>query len=480
MTETRAATLIVEIEGRSTNLEGLLKRVQADLLKVSGESQRTQQSTDRLGATQRKAAGDALRQAQALAQLARAEGDTAGAVTILKSALERADKSTTAAIRAQTQLAGLQTKLRSELQGTKSAFDQLSATAGTFSSALGALGFGVGIAAIGQFALAAGQQANQLEKTRAVLRAVAGDSATYADVTRIAASNQQLLGGSLQANLAPLQQFLFIANRTGTSLGELNEVAQLLAATNPLQGISGAGTALSEVLSGDLTSIVERFNLPRAAIRTLINESDNAGEVLAGITVLLGAMGVTAETVAAGLDTNAAAYDRLGAAASNLTTEIGGLLANALAPAANGLTDFANRTAAAVEQLQQAGGVNAAQFAPLIQASYEALTGAVRVYADAQIAAGASGGEAVAKAQGYAQTLDAIALAQGAVTERWDGGTVAADALGARLTALAGKPAGRREPRPGLRRRALDSGGSRQFAHGAGDGPTGRHRRGRR
>jgi hypothetical protein len=423
MSEQRVATLIVEVAGRQTNLDQLLRRLQQELRKSQSDAGATADAIGgKLAAGQNKGSQSALTHAQSLARLAKAEGDTAAAVEILRNALAGADKSTAAAIRAQTQLANLQRQLRAEMTGTKSALEQLNAAAGKFGGALGALGFAVGIGQVVQFGIAAGQQANELEKTQAALRAVAGDQAKYDEVLRIASGNQKLFGGTLQANLAPLQQFLFISNRTGASLQELNQVAQLLAAVNPMAGIEGAGFSLSEVLSGDITSIVERFNLPRAAVRELVKEADSAGEVLSGITTLLGSMGVTSETLAASLDTNAAAYDRLGAATSNLTTQLGSLVSQGFAPAAVALTGFFEQLAGGLNQLGAVGGNNGGIRDRLLAdtASYEEYTARI---AQAQQLAGEAMNQAYAGdplAKFLAQAINAQPVIQALTQEQFN------------------------------------------------------------
>ena len=288
----------------------------------------------------------------------------------------------------------------------------------------------------------AGQAAVSLEKTQATLRAVAGSQATYNEALRIAQANQALFGGSLERNLAPMQQFLFIANRSGASLDELNRVAQLLATVNPAEGIEGAGFALSEAFSGDLTSIVERFNLPRAALRDLLNEAENADQVLAGVTDLLAQQGVNADTLSASLTENARVYNEFSAAASQAFTDIGAAASTAAAPVASFLTDVLKATSAQIQNTTEAGGVNAAALDPLIQASYESLTGAVRAYADAQIAAGQSTGAAVAAAMQYGATLDTINVAMRGSVDAQDASAASATALGERMAALASSSEG--------------------------------------
>ncbi len=62
------------------------------------------------------------------------------------------------------------------------------------------------------------------------------------------------------------------ANQAGQSLQGMLETAEILAASNPAQGLEGAAFALREAVSGDFTSIIERFNLPRQYINQLKEE----------------------------------------------------------------------------------------------------------------------------------------------------------------------------------------------------------------
>lgn len=287
----------------------------------------------------------------------------------------------------------------------------------------GQLGSAFAIGSVASFLTQAGQAANALERTQATIRAVAGDQATYNEVVKIAEQNQRLLGGTLQDNLGPLQQLLFIGNRTGASLEELNRVAQLLATVNPTEGIAGAGFALSEAFAGDVTSIVERFNLPRQAVRELLAEAQGADEVLAGVTALLAEQGVTSETLAASLNTNAQAYTALGAEASTAFTNIGAAASAAFAPVAtfiagglagfNQLVDAGNQAAqAAAAVFADSGGDYdayrerlAAINAELVQIgqSQEPLTQAQYTYAQALIASGVAAEEAAAQAAAYGE-----------------------------------------------------------------------------
>lgn len=200
---------------------------------------------------------------------------------------------------------------------------QLNQLTGAINSITSIVGVGFSAAAIVQFTNEAITAGNALERIQATLRAVTGSQAEYNRVLAVAQANQQLFGGSLEQNLTAMQQFAFIANRTGASLEELNRVAQLLAVVNPAEGFEGAGFALSELFAGDITSIVERFNLPRNAVRALADEGVSAEERLQGLTDLLAQQGITSETLAASLDTTAQTYLQLGTDASNALSSVG-------------------------------------------------------------------------------------------------------------------------------------------------------------
>jgi hypothetical protein len=224
------------------------------------------------------------------------------------------------------------TKLDAALSGIQQKLKQLNQLTGT---SFGLLGVGYSINSLVQLGAEAITAGNALTTVQATLRAVAGSQEQYDRILQEATKNQMLFGGSLEQSLGAMQQFAFIANRTGADLGQLNDVAQLLSVVNPFEGFEGAGFALSELFAGDITSIVERFNLPRQAIRDLLNESSSAEEIIAGLTSLLAEQGITAETLAARTGTVAQTYQTLGTLANNTFVQIGQSAAAAFEPVAN-------------------------------------------------------------------------------------------------------------------------------------------------
>lgn len=62
------------------------------------------------------------------------------------------------------------------------------------------------------------------------------------------------------------------SNQANMALEDMIQTAEILAASNPAEGLEGAAFALREAVSGDFTSVIERFNLPRTMIAKLKEE----------------------------------------------------------------------------------------------------------------------------------------------------------------------------------------------------------------
>lgn len=70
------------------------------------------------------------------------------------------------------------------------------------------------------------------------------------------------------------------ARQSGEALMDLVRIAEILAASNPAQGLEGAAFSLREAVSGDFVSIIERFNLPRQYLNQLKEEGVPAIEAV--------------------------------------------------------------------------------------------------------------------------------------------------------------------------------------------------------
>lgn len=280
-------------------------------------------------------------------------------------------------------------QLDQALTGVQGKLRQFGAAANSIAGAVGVGFAAAAAAAIVQFTSEAINAGNALERVQATLRAVTGSQAEYNRVLATAQANQQLFGGSLEENLTTMQQFAFLANRTGASIEELNRVAQLLAVVNPVEGFEGAGFALSELFAGDITSIVERFNLPRDAVRALADEGVSAEERLQGLTDLLAQQGITSEVLAASLDTTAQTYLQLGTNASNALSSVGQRAAEMFEGTAKFLSEMlvGVNAIATIGERMFAGATDAATNAATIEeyrAAIDGLTDSLNVYEMAQ------------------------------------------------------------------------------------------------
>lgn len=194
-------------------------------------------------------------------------------------------------------LGGLQSKLGG-LSGALSA--PMNAIKG-IGSALSGIGFAAqGVSALGDSVMGAANAfgfglAKELEDTRTKMTAFAGSAA---EADRILAEVRQ------EANQTPFAfkeladataALLPASKQAGVGLQDVVKQAEVLAALNPSEGLTGAAFSLREALSGDFTSIVERFNLPRERLKELKAEGVPA---LEAVRVALAEMGVDASLVA--------------------------------------------------------------------------------------------------------------------------------------------------------------------------------------
>lgn len=192
-----------------------------------------------------------------------------------------------------------QSKLERGLSDSKG---KVSAWASTVQSAAGVAG---GVIMANMVTGIAGGMANlaksgiglnvELENTRAKLVAFTKDGSAadkiLADIRTEAANTpfafQEM--GAATASLMP------VAKASGAALMDLVKQAEILAASHPEQGLQGAAIALREATSGDFTSIVERFDLPRQRLNELKAQGVPA---LKAVTIAMKEMGYDADLVA--------------------------------------------------------------------------------------------------------------------------------------------------------------------------------------
>ncbi len=190
---------------------------------------------------------------------------------------------------------------------------------------------------------------NELTRAQSLLMGISqtkgmllGTNATerYSAAIRVATKNQLLFGGSFAESINGILKLQQIAISAGVSVEQLNNVVQLLAMRDPIQGIEGATIAVQELMSGDPMSLRRRFELPSDEVNALANAAGDAKGQIAGLTALLGTQGITAEVLASQLDTTAAAYARFGAVTSFASETFGQDLAEIFKKPTEELTNF--------------------------------------------------------------------------------------------------------------------------------------------
>jgi len=199
------------------------------------------------------------------------------------------------------------------------------------------------------------QRGNELEKSQVTLLGLvqtaglipsANAAIKYAQAMQVAYANQMKFGGTLKENIDSLLVFQQISNTSGVSLQNLNDIINLLSLRDPAQGIQGATIALQELLSGDPMSLRRRFELPADEVNKLASYAGDANAQIAGLTELLNKQGITADILSARLNTTAASYDRLNAAANNSLDIIGQSTARFFQGPADAIAAFLARNSA--------------------------------------------------------------------------------------------------------------------------------------
>jgi len=167
-------------------------------------------------------------------------------------------------------ISGDSTGVRRALGETDAALAQTSARVEGFGAAFTKLGAVLGGAALlKEGASAVFDYSKELESAEARIIGFTGSQAALARAQ--AAANQEVARGrgTYGETLATLADLTPMINKYNLSQQDVLHTAQLLAAIDPAQGMAGAQVALREALSGDFTSLVERFELPRASIQAL-------------------------------------------------------------------------------------------------------------------------------------------------------------------------------------------------------------------
>jgi len=167
----------------------------------------------------------------------------------------------------------------------------LERSAGGFGNVLQGALMGVGFAAVSKGLDVLGNVAggakealfglnSSAEMVQAQFMAFTKDAGKTAEIMALVRAEADKTPFSFQAMAAATAGLMPAAKQANIPLMELLKTAEILAASNPAQGLEGAAFALREAVSGDFTSIIERFNLPRTYINQLKAEGVPALEAV--------------------------------------------------------------------------------------------------------------------------------------------------------------------------------------------------------
>ncbi len=218
-----------------------------------------------------------------------------------------------------SKLGGVFSGITAGIGGVVKGFGALGLAAAGVSSVIDGLK-GVG-SALGLGAL------NEMEQTRASFNAFTKDAGQTEKImaqVREEAAKTPFAFGELAKATASLMP---VAKSSGAALMDLVKEAEILAASNPLEGLEGASFSLREAMTGDFTSIIERFNLSRSTINKLKEEGVPNLEI---VRRAMQEMGFDSDLIAAKAETLEGRWSTFLDTMTTLQTKIGQPIFDAL------------------------------------------------------------------------------------------------------------------------------------------------------
>lgn len=153
-----------------------------------------------------------------------------------------------------------------------STLSRLGTTMGTLTKvavglgAVGLVGIGVGLTK----AVGAGLSFNNtMEQAEAKINAFTKDAGLTAQMLEQVRAEAAKTPFEFDQMANAFAGLIPVARQADVEVMDLLRDAEILAASNPAEGLEGAAFALREAVSGDFTSVIERFNLPRSMINEL-------------------------------------------------------------------------------------------------------------------------------------------------------------------------------------------------------------------
>lgn len=417
--------------------------------------------TDRTATKTGRAIGDSLARGaqqgrsefialqQAVARNEAAAGNYAGAIQRLENLQNSFNQTNRQTLGVENQLIQTRNRAIAEIERQAQAQKQLTDSNNNLQNGfrglqnvLGGLGLAFSAQQIVQFGLSAVQAANSLEKTQATARALSGSVSKYNELLKLATDGQRLYGGSLEKNIGGLAGLVNLSNRAGVELSSLDQIARRLSVVDPVQGIEGASYALKEFFSNNTASaaksLIDRFELS-PKLKEIAASGADAKTKLAALDAELNNLGITTDVLTNATNTQAATFDRLGAAADNAKVRVGNLLAAlAQGPAQNLTKAFTlpgdaeagrvdalqqaknyDQYVAALQKLNQQLGISTDQRARMA-AGQTQLTQAEFAFAQSLIASGTATDQAQQKALALRDVFAQLGPLQKALTANFD------------------------------------------------------------
>lgn len=135
---------------------------------------------------------------------------------------------------------------------------------------------------------------NSIEQVTAKLNAFTKDGAVTAQMLEQIKAEAATTPFAFEEMAQATGNLMSSAKAAGVPVMDLVKQAEILAASNPAQGLEGAAIALKEAAGGDFTSIIERFDLPRQRINEL---KDQGVPALEAVSIAMKEMGLDADLV---------------------------------------------------------------------------------------------------------------------------------------------------------------------------------------
>lgn len=174
---------------------------------------------------------------------------------------------------------------------------------GTLQATVAGLAAGIGVALVDALVKATGQLIglatgglktnSSLEITEARILAMTKSTAETAQIMGFLREEVAKTPFALDELAAATASLIPVAKATGVPLKDLIATAEVLAASNPAQGLDGAVTSLREAQS-DFVSIADRFDLPRQRLNELKAQGIPA---MQAVNIALAELGLTADLV---------------------------------------------------------------------------------------------------------------------------------------------------------------------------------------